>query len=135
MLNLGSVPEEGPKGEGEGEGDEEELEEVIEAVKQNKRMLAERNASLQNKVHQVSHYTALQQLLFRRGAVERGGRGCVSPQSQTQYVLLSSLNYPTLLFCARALGMTPNSLFPFHCVLWIVASCKSPADILARLML
>ena len=52
VLNLGSVPEEGV--EGEGGGDEEELEEVIEAAKQNKRMLAERNASLQNKVHQVN---------------------------------------------------------------------------------
>lgn len=59
MLNLGSVPEEGP--EGEGEGDEEELEEVIEAAKQNKRMLVERNASLQNKVHQVNHRSALEQ--------------------------------------------------------------------------
>lgn len=47
---MGAVPEEG---EGEDEGDVEELEEVIEAAKQNKRMLAERNASLQNKVHQV----------------------------------------------------------------------------------
>ena len=50
MLNLGAVPEEA---EGEEEADAEELEEVIEAAKQNKRMLAERNASLQNKVHQV----------------------------------------------------------------------------------
>lgn len=50
VLSLGAVPEE--EG-GEEEGDVEELEEVIEAAKQNKRMLADRNASLQNKVHQV----------------------------------------------------------------------------------
>ena len=50
VLNLASVPEEQ---EGEGEGDVEELEETIEALKQQKRMLAERNASLQNKVHQA----------------------------------------------------------------------------------
>lgn len=50
VLNLASVPEER---EGEGEGDAEELEETIEALKQQKRMLAERNASLQNKVHQA----------------------------------------------------------------------------------
>ena len=49
VLNLASVPEER---EGEGEGDAE-LEETIEALKQQKRMLAERNASLQNKVHQA----------------------------------------------------------------------------------
>ncbi|KAL3147376.1 hypothetical protein ABBQ32_002856 [Trebouxia sp. C0010 RCD-2024] len=49
VLSLGAVPEE--EG-GEEEGDVEELEEVIEAAKQNKRMLADRNASLQNKVHQ-----------------------------------------------------------------------------------
>ncbi|KAL0020312.1 hypothetical protein WJX77_006680 [Trebouxia sp. C0004] len=46
VLNLESVPEEQ---EGEGEADVEELEETIEALKQQKRMLAERNASLQNK--------------------------------------------------------------------------------------
>lgn len=34
-------------------GDVEELEETIEALKQQKRMLAERNAGLQNKVHQA----------------------------------------------------------------------------------
>ena len=51
VLSLGAVPEEA---EGEEEADAEELEEVIEAAKQSKRMLAERNASLQNKVHQVS---------------------------------------------------------------------------------
>jgi len=50
VLNLASVPEEQ---EGEGEGDVEELEETIEALKQQKRMLAERNAGLQNKVHQA----------------------------------------------------------------------------------
>ena len=50
VLNLGAAPEEA---EGEEEADAEELEEVIEAAKQQKRMLAERNASLQNKVHQV----------------------------------------------------------------------------------
>ncbi len=50
VLNLASVAEEQ---EGEGEGDVEELEETIEALKQQKRMLAERNASLQNKVHQA----------------------------------------------------------------------------------
>ena len=71
MLNLGSVPEEGA--EGEGEGDEEELEEVIEAAKQNKRMLAERNASLQNKVHQVNLRTALEQPLGEGGRL--GGKG------------------------------------------------------------
>ncbi|KAL3136322.1 hypothetical protein ABBQ38_005586 [Trebouxia sp. C0009 RCD-2024] len=49
VLSLGAVPEEAG---GEDEGDVEELEEVIEAAKQNKRMLADRNASLQNKVHQ-----------------------------------------------------------------------------------
>ncbi|DBA66193.1 hypothetical protein WJX79_009707 [Trebouxia sp. C0005] len=49
VLNLASVLEEQ---EGEGEPDVEELEETIEALKQQKRMLAERNASLQNKVHQ-----------------------------------------------------------------------------------
>ncbi len=51
VLNLGSVPEEQ---EGEDEAHAEELEETIEAAKQQKRMLAERNASLQNKVHQVT---------------------------------------------------------------------------------
>ena len=50
VLNLASVPEEH---EGDDEADVEELEESIEAGKQAKRMLAERNASLQNKVHQV----------------------------------------------------------------------------------
>lgn len=53
VLNLASVPEEQ---EGEGEGDVEELEETIEALMQQKRMLAERNASLQNKVHQARLY-------------------------------------------------------------------------------
>ena len=51
MLNVSSLPEEH---EGQDEEDVEELEETIEAAKQQKRMLAERNASLQNKVHQVS---------------------------------------------------------------------------------
>ena len=50
VLNLSSVPEEH---EGQDEEDAEELEETIEAAKQHKRMLAERNASLQHKVHQV----------------------------------------------------------------------------------
>ena len=50
VLNLASVPEEH---EGEEGGEEEELEEIIEAAQQQKRLLAERNASLQNKVHQV----------------------------------------------------------------------------------
>ena len=58
---------------GAGEGDEEELEEVIEAAKQNKRMLAERNASLQNKVHQVNLRTALEQPLGEGGRL--GGKG------------------------------------------------------------
>ena len=56
MLNLGAVPEEG---EGEEEADVQELEDSIEAAKQAKRMLAERNASLQNKVHQVRLSTLL----------------------------------------------------------------------------
>lgn len=50
VLNLAAVPEEH---EGEEGGEEEELEETIEAAQQQKRLLAERNASLQNKVHQV----------------------------------------------------------------------------------
>lgn len=51
MLDLGEQPAEAH--EGDLEADEEELEESIEAAEQHKRMLAERNASLQNKVHQV----------------------------------------------------------------------------------
>ena len=90
MLTLGSVPEEGAVGEGE--GNEEELEEVIEAAKQNKRMLAERNASLQNKVHQVHHRAALEHLKRGWGGGGGGGRetgvgvSLVSLHSQSQNV-------------------------------------------------
>ena len=89
MLTLGSVPEEGEVGEGE--GDEEELEEVIEAAKQNKRMLAERNASLQNKVHQVNHRAALEHLKRGWGGGGGGretgvGVSLVSLHSQSQNV-------------------------------------------------
>lgn len=67
VLSLGAVPEEAG---GEDEGDVEELEEVIEAAKQNKRMLADRNASLQNKVHQVRPCTTVLPLTTWDG---RGG--------------------------------------------------------------
>lgn len=53
VLDLGNQPSESH--EGDIEADEEELEESIEAAEQHKRMLAEHNASLQNKIHQVSY--------------------------------------------------------------------------------
>ena len=116
VLNLGSVPEEGV--EGEGEGDEEELEEVIEGAKQNKRMLAERNASLQNKVHQVHHCTAHESPLGQRGG--RGGVGgsFVSLHSHTQYVLLSCLNTPhTASLCTSSCHDT-KQLLSICCAWW-----------------
>lgn len=75
VLDLGSQPAEAH--EGDLEADEEELEESIEAAEQHKRLLAERNASLQNKVHQVgppNAATVTVKHLFELGVWVQGAR-------------------------------------------------------------